>query len=402
MVITTSTIRDEFPALRQTGMVYLDSAAKTLTCRSAIQAMLAYYSECDANVDRGVHYWSREASLRLESARSDVANLIGADPTCIVFTRGTTEAINILAAGIHWHAGDRIITSQLEHHSNLLPWLRLRQLGVSVEVLPVGTDGFIAPDDMKKAARGARLVTFTHASNSLGTVQDVDAIAAAAKEGGALVVIDGAQAAASCKLNVNTKGIDAYVFSGHKMFGPTGTGVLWATPQLLSSLEPLLVGGGPVKDSSSINYELANDYPYKKHECGTPNIAGLIGFGAAVRFLAGLDRKNCQEHIKSLVSDMLSGLSEIPRVKVFGSSDASRRIGVVSFIVEGLSPHKTAARLDEEFEVLTRSGHHCALVMWKEIFGQPEGAVRASVHIYTVAEEVYRFIQAVAAIAKNP
>lgn len=400
--MTKSEFRALFPSLRP-GLAYLDSAAKTLTPAPVLAAMSRYYRECDSNVERGLHRSSQAAALRLAEARERVAALVHGAPEEIVFVRNATEAIGLVAAGIAWKPGDRILTTLAEHHSNYLPWVRLSQeRGVSLSVLRVSPEGGVDPADVRAslASGGARLLAFSHVSNALGTVQPAAEIAAIARQAGCLTLVDGAQSVPHFPTDVNQLGCDFLAWSGHKMFGPTGTGALWGRRELLEELRPLHVGGGATKDVDRMTFSVYRTPPYHALEVGTPDIGGLIGFGEAAQFLAeilgeGILPRRCHE----LIGRTAAALRQIPGVTVAGPVGDERRSGVISFWVDGLSPHAAAAALDEQYGVLLRSGHHCALPLMKETLGRPEGTVRASFSFYSTEEDAMRLTEGVRALA---
>jgi cysteine desulfurase/selenocysteine lyase len=394
----TDDIRTFFPSLKNGG-IYLDSAAKTLTCMPAIKAVTDYYFNTDANMGRGVYDSSVRATLDVEDARSAVASMINVSPDQLVLTCSTTNAINLVANGIQWNAGDRLVTTVLEHHSNFLPWLNLRKRGVNVDIVPADSNGFISADDISNSAKGARLVAFTHASNALGTLQDVTAISEAAKSAGAMVLIDGAQAVSHENVDVSILEPDAYAFSGHKCFGPSGTGALYLSTRLMEQLQPSLLGGGSATDSSPEGFILVNSPATAVFEPGTQSIADFIGFGAAAVFRASVDWVMISEITGNLTQKLIDGLLDIPGVIVFGSRDVKRKTPVVSFSVPGYTPHQTGMLLNKRRGIMVRSGLHCAPTLWKTLYGKPEGAVRVSMHAYSSVEEIEQLLTAVAELA---
>ncbi len=394
--------RNLFPSLGS-GIAYLDSAAKTLTPACVLEAAARYYRECDANVERGLHRAAQDAACRLAEAREQVASLVHGDAGEIVFVRNTTEAIGLVAAGLDWQRGDRIVTTLAEHHSNYLPWLRLAaEEGIALTAVRPATDGRVDPDDVRAALAGGRtrLVAFSHVSNALGTIQPAAEIVRIAREAGALTLIDGAQSVPHLPVDVHALGCDFLAWSGHKMFGPTGTGALWGRAELLRELRPLHVGGGVARDVDADAYSIYREPPHRALEAGTPDVAGLIGFGEAARFLAaafhsGVLASNCH----ALAVRTAAELRKIPGVTVAGPADGAPRAGVVSFWIDGISPHAAAAVLDEQYAVLLRSGHHCTLPLMKEVLGHPEGTVRASFSFYSSEEEAAQLIEGVRCLA---
>lgn len=390
----------DFPSLSGGG-VYLDSAAKTLTCRAAIDAMQEYYLTLDANMDRGVYPRAALTHSAYEEAREAVASMVSVPSENLFFSSSTTEAINTIALGLEWKPGDRVVTTVLEHHSNFLPWLQLREKGVEVTVLPSNAHGFLDPDRMASAAMGARLVTFTHASNAIGSIQDAPLLARAASADGAFVLVDGAQAVSHRNIDVGAIGADAYAFSGHKCFGPTGTAALYLSRRLLDRMRPSVLGSGSVSDSSIGGYTLKSDRPVSLFEPGTRNIAGCIGFGAAASWRGTLDWQEITSRVLGLTGALMEGLSSIPGVDVFGPDGVSDREPLVSFALSGQSPHQTALLLGNRYGIMVRSGHHCALPLWKELYGRPAGAVRASMHAYTHTSDVEALLTALYGMARR-
>lgn len=397
----TENIRDCFPSLKSGG-VYLDSAAKTFTCGHALDAMNSYYLLHDVNVDRGVYKRSIEAAIRIDEARTEVAMMLGVVPDRLVFLQSTTCAINAVANGISWKKGDRVVTTALEHHSNFLPWINLKKRGVEVDVIRPDTEGYLDPSKMASFAGKARLVAFTHASNAIGTLQDIGAITREARKAGALVLIDGAQGAShepSCIAGIEP---DAYALSGHKCFGPAGIGALYLSERLIEELEPTAVGGGPVNDSSPEGFMLKKDPSWARFEPGTPNIPGILGFGAAASFRRSLDWSRLTEQTGSILAELLEGLSTIPSVEIHGPLDTTRKTPLVSFSVRGYTPHRIGSILCQRHGIMVRSGHHCAPTLWRDVYGKPEGAVRASLHIYNTRDDVQMLLNALASLDRRP
>ncbi|OQC68961.1 MAG: Cysteine desulfurase [candidate division Hyd24-12 bacterium ADurb.Bin004] len=396
--MNTSSFACFFPSIPETG-AYLDSAAKTLTCRAALEAQSRFYAELDCNVERGIYTRSAKAEEEVRSAREAVAALVGVPAERLAFFPSTTAAINTVALGCPWREGQRVVTTNLEHHSNFLPWLALRRRGVVVDVLQSGPDGYLDPAAMSRAAEGAALVAFTHASNVTGAVQDLAGLSRAAAEAGAMVVVDGAQAMSHAPVDLAGLPVDAYAFSGHKCFGPTGTGAMYVSERMLAILSPPVLGGGSARHSSPEGFEPVDDPPLKSLEPGTANIAGILGFGAAAAFRAGLDQSRVEGWMDELIRSFLERLADLRRVTLFGPASASRRLPVFSIAVEGLSPHVLALRLDQEFGLMTRSGTHCAPTLWESLYGRSRGGTRISLHIYNGVEDVDLLARALARIS---
>lgn len=386
--------RADFPLTRD--LIYLDSAATSLTPKPVIQAMVGYDLRYRANVGRGVHRLTTIATHRYRDARDSIRSFIGGEGGAIAITRNTTEAIGMVAAGLPWKQGDRVVTTLLEHHSNLLPWLRLRKRGVEVDIVRPDAEGSLEIADLEVAVRdGTRLVAITHASNVLGIVIPVDEIARVCHDHGARLLVDGAQSVPHLPVDVSRMGCDYFCFSGHKMLGPTGTGALWMREP---DIEPLLVGGGSIANVTADDYTLAPDEG--RYEAGTPPVAGTIGFARAAAYLREIGMETVHRHDERLSARLIEGLSEVEGVRVLGAEVEGERIGVVSFTVDGLHPHEVAQILDEAAAVLVRSGHHCSQPLMEHL-GLPEGTVRASTHIYNTEEEIDTMIATVEEIARR-
>ncbi|HET9949450.1 MAG TPA: cysteine desulfurase [Longimicrobiales bacterium] len=391
-------LRAEFPALDQTvngkPLVYLDSAATSQKPRAVLDVLRSYYEHDNANVHRGIHELSRRATIAFEEARAKVAAWVNAyAPEEIVWTRGTTEGVNLIATS--WgldnvREGDEILLSVLEHHSNLIPWqLLARRTGARLRYIELDDQGRLRLDELPSllSAR-TKVVAFSHVSNALGTVNPVREIADAAHRVGALVVVDGAQGAVHTKVDVRALGADCYAFSGHKMCGPTGIGVLWARRDLLEATAPYQGGGEMIRFVGRDDSTWA-DVPHK-FEAGTPNIAGAIGMGAAVDFLAGIGMEAIQAHERKLMAYALERVRAVEGVRVYGPESVDERSAVVSFGLGDAHPHDISTILDAE-GVAIRAGHHCAQLVMKH-FGIAATA-RASFYLYNTEEDVDRLVE---------
>ena len=380
----------------------MDSAASSLTPEQVVGKMLEFYREYRANVERGVHRLSERATEEFLSARDEVRRFINAgDCGEVIFTKNTTEGINLVAAGLRWRKGDRIVTTIAEHHSNLIPWQRVsRRFGVRVEVVRPGADGEFSAADFERAIdEKTKLVAVSHVSNVLGCRLPVEEIAEIAGEKGAKVLVDGAQSVPRMPVDVAKMGCDFLAFSGHKMLGPTGVGVLYVRRESFHELEPLVIGGGSIERVSSSGYELAP--PPHAYEGGTPPIAEVIGLGVAVRYLRRCGMANVLSHERKLVGRMYRALSEIDWVEIYGPRDPGRRFGMVSFNVAGLDPNVVAVELDRMAMIAVRSGHHCAMPLHVELLRRPEGSVRASVYIYNKRDEIDMLAECVKRIVRR-
>jgi cysteine desulfurase/selenocysteine lyase len=373
-----------------------------LTPEPVVQKMLEFYHDYRANVERGVHRFSQRASEEYEEAHAKVADFINAgSETEIILTRNATEAINLVANGLSWKKGDKIVTSLIEHHSNFIVWLRLKKrYGVNVEIVRPNREGLFDIADFEKAIDDkARLVALTHVSNVLGVKTPVEEIAKIVHDHDAHLLVDGAQSVPHLKVDVQRIGCDYLAFSGHKMLGPTGVGALYARKEMLDNLEPLSIGGGTIADVGIDNYTLAESPT--KFEAGTPAIAEAIGLGAAVDYLRQVQLENIEVHERILVKRMCQGLADIPSVEVYGPKKVEQRTGIVSFNVGNLNPHDVALALDVSAEIMVRSGHHCCLPLNKELLKRREGTIRASVYLYNTETEVEKLVSAVEEISRS-
>lgn len=393
-MIDVQAIRGDFPVLDQTvngrPLVYLDSAATAQKPRAVIEAVRRYYEHDNANVHRAIHALGERATIKYEEARQKVARFINAPETeTVIFVKNATEAINLVAYGWAWHnltSGDEILLSPIEHHSNLVPWqLAAKATGARLRFFNVTEDGRIRTDNLDDViTERTKLVAVTHASNVLGTIVPVQEIAAVAKQKGAVVVVDGAQSTPHMPVDVQALGCDFFALSGHKMMAPTGIGVLWGRRELLEKMEPFL-GGGDMINSVSLEDAKWADLPYK-FEAGTPNIAGVIGLGAAIDYLNELGMENVLKHEQHIVKYAMRRLREVPGVTIYGPEE---RAGLVTFNVDGIHPHDLATILNEQ-GIAIRAGHHCAqpVMQW---LGVPATA-RASFYIYNNEEDVDRLV----------
>ncbi len=386
-------IRTDFPLLSE--VCYLDSAATSISPEPVLEAMLEYEHKYRANAGRGVHRIAQQASLKYGDAHQKVRKFIHAQEGELVFTRNSTEAINTVASGLTWQKGDQVITTLLEHHSNLLPWMRLRNReGIDLRLITPANDGTLDPAALEAIiTKKTRLVAITQASNVLGNVVPIREFAKVCQDYGALLLVDGSQSVPHIPVDVERLGCDFLCFSGHKMLGPTGTGILFMkTP----CLEPLLVGGGSVERVTAEGYTLTNGY--ERYEAGTPNIAGAIGLARAVDYLEALGMENIQHHEQQITRYIIDGLTGIENVQVFGPGSAGNRIGVISFAVRGLNPHDVAVMLDGEANVMVRSGHHCCMPLMEHL-NLMDGTVRASLHCYNTVEDADLLLDTVRKIA---
>lgn len=391
-------IRDDFPILRRhehgKPLVYLDSAATSMKPIAVIEAEADFYRKSYANVRRGVYELAAEATDLYEGARAKVASFIGARPDEVVFTRGTTEALNLAAWGLgetYVDPGDEVLVTEMEHHANLLPWQEMaRRQGAHLRAAAVTQDGELDRDDLRrKLSPRTKVLALAHVSNVLGTVNPVAEIAAEAHRAGTRVVVDAAQSVPHLPVDVRELGADLVAFSGHKMLGPTGIGILWGRNDLLSELPPLLTGGEMVREVW-LNWATW-DSPPARFEGGTPPIAQAIGLGAAADYLRAIGMDEVRRHGEELTALALDGLLGRPYVTVYGPRDPALRGALVSFSVAGIHPHDVATLLDQE-GIAIRAGHHCAQPLHRR-FGIP-ASCRASFYVYTTPDEVERFLAA--------
>jgi cysteine desulfurase / selenocysteine lyase len=388
-------IRTDFPLLSE--VCYLDSAATSISPEPVLAAMLEYEHRYRANAGRGVHRIAQQASQKYRDAHEKVKKFIHAQEGELVFTRNSTEAINMVASGLAWEKGDQVITTLLEHHSNLLPWMRLRdRQGIDLRLITPAQDGSLDPAALESViTEKTRLVAITQASNVLGNVVPVREFARVCQDHGALLLVDGSQSVPHIPVDVERLGCDFLCFSGHKMLGPTGTGVLFMKEPCL---EPLLVGGGSVERVTAAGYTLTEGY--ERYEAGTPNIAGAIGLARAVEYLETLGMEDIQRHEQQITRHIIDGLDGIGNVQVFGPGPAGDRIGVISFVIRGLNPHDVAVMLDGEADVMVRSGHHCCMPLMGHL-NLPDGTVRASLHCYNTIEDADLLVDTVRKIAAD-
>lgn len=390
-------IRADFPILNQSvnghPLVYLDNAATTQKPQAVIDALVNYYSRDNSNVHRGAHTLSDRATASFENARQTLAGFINAPSARqIIWTRGTTESINLVACswgGANLKPGDRILVSALEHHSNIVPWqLIAAKTGAEVVAIPVDEQGVIDLSALQQLLDSRiRLVAVNHVSNALGTINPVEDIIALAHAAGALVLIDGAQAVAHWAVDVQALNCDFYVFSGHKLFGPTGIGVLYGRLDLLEQMPPYQ-GGGEMIETVSFDGSTWNQLPYK-FEAGTPDIAGAIGLAAAVEYLNAQDRKVLAAHEDALLAYATEKALQVPGLKIIGT--APSKAAVLGFVLEGAHPSDIGMLLDQQ-GVAVRTGHHCAQPIMQQ-YGIP-GTVRASFSFYNTFEDVDRLFVA--------
>ena len=393
-------IRQDFPILSRkvngVPLVYLDNAATSQKPESVIRSLVDYYERYNSNVHRGVHTLSMEATDAMEEARAKVANFINAEsPNCVIWTRGATEALNLVArswAMEHVKPGDEIVTTAMEHHSNLIPWQQVaRERGAELRFLPVAEDGTLDLSEVDSIiGPRTRLVTVVHMSNSLGTVNPVKELGAKARAVGAAFLVDGAQSVPHMPVDVQDIDCDFLAFSGHKMLGPTGIGALYVRREVLERMEPFLVGGEMVLQ---VTYEDAtwNDLPMR-FEAGTPNVADAIGLGAAVDYLQALGMDHVREHEAQITQHALDAFRQLEDVDVFGPPDPAKRGGVIPFHTSEVHAHDFGTVLDKR-GIAVRTGHHCTMPLMGTL--GVDATARASFYVYNTEEEVDMLVDAV-------
>ena len=389
MGFSSETIKKDFPIFNNSDLVYLDNAATTHKPQSVLDAVDRLYKEANANVHRALYSLGSESTERFENSRTKVADFINSNSAKeIIFTSGTTESINLLArsVGNTLNPGDEILISEMEHHSNIVPWqLMAERTGTTLNYIPVTETGELdlsEPDHYFKP--NTKIVSITHISNVLGTINPVKKLAEMAHEMGALLIVDGAQGVPHLQVNVQDLGCDFYAFSGHKMLGPTGIGALWGKTELLNEMEPFM-GGGEMIDTVTMESSTWNEIPYK-FEAGTPNFAQAVGLGAAVDYLKTIGMSTIAEHEKMLTAYALNKINQIEGIRIHGSAD--ERAGVISFNVEGIHPHDLAQFLNED-NIALRVGHHCAQPLLSTL-GETATA-RLSFYIYNDQSDIDKF-----------
>jgi cysteine desulfurase/selenocysteine lyase len=384
----------EFPALAREGLTYLDSAATAQTARPVLDAMARYYNEYRASIHRGVYPLAAEATDAYEGARERIAAFMGSSADETIFTRNATEALNLVAqgwGGTHLGPDDLVVITRMEHHSNIVPWQRL---DCRLAYVDVDDEGLLDLDELDALlAQGAKVVSVAHVSNVLGTVNPIEEIARRAHAAGAIVVVDGSQAAPHLPVDVAALGADFYAWTGHKAYGPTGIGVLHGRADLLAVTEPLLGGGHMIARVGDFESTWA-EAP-AKFEAGTMPIAEAIGLGAAVDWLSGLGMENVREHARDVVGYAVERLLDVEGVTLHGPTDIAVRGAVCSFVVDGVHPHDVAEILGRR-GVCVRAGHHCAQPLMRRL-GVPATS-RASFAVHSTREEVDRLIDGIGAV----
>lgn len=397
-----ATVKLDFPILKKGvnghTLVYLDSGATSQKPSVVLDSERNYYENHNANVHRGAHTLGDEATQMYQDAREKVTKFIGAKNEEVIFVRNTTEAINLVAYS--WGmdnlaAGDVIVTTLMEHHANLVPWQQVaKRTGARVEIVALTEDGLIDMDDyQQKLKLKPKMVAFTHVSNALGTINPVKEMRKLAHKVGALVLVDGAQAVPHMKVDVTEIGCDFYAFSGHKMLGPMGIGVLWGRKEILTKMSPFLTGGGMINEVYTDHSTWAEGV--EKFEAGTPNVAGAVGLARAIDYLENLGLESVREHDKMITEYALDQLYKVTSLVILGTKNSELRSGSVSFEYQGVHAHDVATILDSE-GVAVRSGHHCTMPLHNHLGVM--ASIRASFNVYTTKEDIDALITALAKV----
>ena len=396
MSFSPAEIKKDFPILSGSDLVYLDNAATTQKPQSVLDEVDSLYREANANVHRALYALGSEATERFENSRKKVAKYIGANSEKeIVFTSGTTESINLLARsfGNTLKPGDEILISEMEHHSNIVPWqMTAQRTGATLKYLSIKETGELDISNPEKYfTSNTKIISLTHMSNVLGTINPIKQLSAKAHQVGAIMIVDGAQGASHLPVDVKELGCDFYAFSGHKMLGPTGIGVLWGKTEHLEEMDPFM-GGGEMINTVTMESSTWNDIPYK-FEAGTPNFAQAVGLGAAIDYLQNIGMDNIAAHEQMLIKYALGKLNQIDGLRIHGS--AKDRGGVISFNMDGIHPHDLAQFLNED-NIAIRVGHHCAQPLLKTL-GETATA-RMSFYIYNDESDVDKFCESLETI----
>ena len=390
-------IREEFPILHQKingeDLVYLDNAASTQKPKAVINAIKDYYENDHSNVHRGVHTLSVRATEAYENAREKVSQFVNSpNKNQIIFTKGTTESINLIAGSLTnlIEKNDEILITAMEHHSNIVPWQELcKRTGAILKIIPINDNGEILIDKYTEMVTNkTKLVSVVHLSNTLGTINPIEEIIDTAKSNNAITVIDGAQSASHLLVDVQELDCDFYLFSGHKVFGPTGIGVLYGKENILNQIDPYQFGGEMIL-KVTFDETTYNGLPHK-FEAGTPNIAGAVGIGASIDFINSLDRELCHQYEMSLHDYALEKLEQFDDIRIIGKS--SKKSAIISFVIDGIHPHDIGTIINQK-GIAVRTGHHCTMPLM-DFYGIP-GTVRASFSIYNNHAEVDKLIDAI-------
>ncbi len=399
-IVNSYELRNDFPIFRKKingkDLVYLDNASTTQKPYSVIDSITDFYSNYNSNIHRAVYQLAEEATKMYEQSREKIANFINARPEEIIFTRNTTESINLIAhswARLNLKKDDGVAITEIEHHSNIVPWQILSQeIGTRLEYVGIDENGFLDLEHMIEliSSKKIKLVSLSHMSNVLGTIVPIEKIIRIAHENGIPVIVDGAQSVPHMPVNVKNMDCDFLVFSAHKMLGPTGVGVLYAKKEHLDKMKPFLGGGDMIKEVFKFHTDY-NEVPYK-FEAGTPNIADVVGFGAAIEYLEKIGMENIRKHEIYLTDYALESMLSLKYVTIYGPRDPNERGGVISFNIADIHPHDLATIMNNH-GIAIRSGHHCAQVLMQRL--DVPATSRASFYIYNTKEEIDRFVNAI-------
>lgn len=399
-IVNSYALRNDFPIFKKKingkELVYLDNASTTQKPYSVIDSITDFYTNYNSNIHRAVYQLAEEATELYEQSREKIANFINVRPEEIVFTRNTTESINLIAhswARSNLKKDDGIVITELEHHSNIVPWQILcQEIGTRLEYVGIDENGFLDLEHMIEliSSKKVKLVSLSHMSNVLGTIVPIEGIIKVAHEHGIPVIVDGAQSVPHMPVNVKNMDCDFLVFSAHKMLGPTGVGVLYAKKEFLEKMRPFMAGGDMIKEVFKFHTNY-NEVPYK-FEAGTPNIADVVGFGAAIDYLEKIGMENIRRHEISLTEYALESILSLKYVTVYGPRDTKYRGGVISFNIADIHPHDLATIMNDH-GIAIRSGHHCAQVLMQRL--DVPATSRASFYIYNTKEEIDKFVNAI-------
>jgi len=387
-------IRKDFPVF-ETGAVYMDSACVSLKPKQVVEAMNRYYYEFPGCAGRSMHKIGNKVTESIAASRKTLAKFFGTKPQNIIFTRNTTEGINLVANSLGLKKGDKVVTTDKEHNSNLLPWQRLAKQGIKHEIVKGNLDNTFNLDEFQDKVKGAKLVSMVHTSNLDGVTNPVKEIIKIAHENGALVMIDGAQGAPHKDINLKKLDVDFFACSGHKMLGPSGIGMLYGKQELLEKIDPFLIGGDTVSESTYTTAEF--EKPPEKFEAGLQNYAGMIGFAEAAKYLDKIGMKNIAKHEIKLNKKVTEAFLDMG-IKIIGPEDPSLRSGIISFLMKGKDPHEIALMLDSSANIMTRSGAHC-VHSWFNAHNMV-GTTRASLYLYNNEEDCDKLIEEIKKIAK--
>lgn len=387
-MLSVEQVRDDIPLSKE--LIYLDSASTSLTPKIVVDSMVEYYAQYNSNMGRGAYSIAVHATQEVEKARRKISKFIHTQENNeIIFTKNTTEAVNIISHGLPFNKTDNILVSGLEHHSNMLPWLKLQDQGISVKIIEPDNNGFITPEMIEEEINNnTHLVASTHIANATGSYLDVKEISKIAHEHNSLYIMDGAQSIGHTNIDIQDINPDFAAFPGHKgTMGPAGTGFLYLKKEHQDLIEPYCLGGGTVTDVNVPEYTL-EDVP-GRFEGGTQNIPGFIGLGHSIDYINKIGISNIEKHTGKLTQILYQGLKSIENVTVYG--DENNIYSIVSFNIHNMNPHDVAKILDESCNICVRSGHHCAIPLIKYI-GAEQGSIRASIHYYNTEDEIIQLI----------